>query len=190
MESILLGCFAVGLLFSLVSGLLSASHGGLEGEIFGKLTPPGVEGSQEFGLPSLNLSAFMVFLTWFGGVSWVTLVATPLGLFPSLLLGISFGAPAYWGVNKFFNTLSKSHSLRDPADDELAGTLAKVSVGIPAGGVGEIVFSKHGSQRVEAARGEGSDAIPKGGEVVILTYQRGVAVVQPSGEFFDDKSGV
>ena len=53
----------------------------------------------------------------------------------------------------------------------------------PAGGTGEVIFSKVGARRSEAARGFGGAAIPRGQEVVITAYADGFATVQPWGEF-------
>jgi membrane protein implicated in regulation of membrane protease activity len=186
METFLLGCFVVGLLFSLASAFLSAANGVLEGgEGLAKLKTPTGESTGHFGLPTFNLSAFMVFLTWFGGVSWITLVTTPLGLAGSLVLGVALGIPAYTVVSKFFGFLARSHTLRNLADDELMGTLARVSVRIPPQGVGEIVFTKAEAQRVEGAQSAAGEAIAKGTEVVILGYDNGLARVEVASAFFE-----
>jgi hypothetical protein len=58
-----------------------------------------------------------------------------------------------------------------------------VTVRIPAGGTGEVVFSKAGARRSEAARALGGVAIPRGSEVVITDYTDGFATVQPWAEF-------
>ena len=71
----------------------------------------------------------------------------------------------------------------DPADYRLEGTVGQVTVSIPAGGTGEVVFSKAGARRSEAARALGGAAIPRGSEVVITTYADGFATVQPWAEF-------
>jgi hypothetical protein len=78
----------------------------------------------------------------------------------------------------------------DPEDYRLEGTLGQVTVGIPAGGTGEIVFEKAGSRRGEAARALNGAAIPRGTEVVITSYARGFATVQPWGEFIGEPKGI
>jgi hypothetical protein len=75
----------------------------------------------------------------------------------------------------------------DPSDYRLEGTVANVSITIPPHGTGEILFSKQGSRRGEAARGLNGAAIPRGTEVVITRYDHGVATVQPWTEFVEDK---
>ena len=72
----------------------------------------------------------------------------------------------------------------DPADYRLPGTIGHLTVGIPPGGVGEIQFVKAGRRRGEAARAVNGAALPRGAEVVITGYDRGVAVVQPWDEFY------
>lgn len=189
MESFLLGCFIVGLLFSLASGVLSATQGTLDGlDGLGKVKTPQMEGSGKFGLPTFNLSALMVFLTWFGGVAWSALVFTPVGLAGSLALGVALGIPAYTLVIRFFGFLASSHSMRSLADDQLLGTLARVSVSIPEQGVGEIVFTKQNSQRVEGAKEASGQAIAKGTEVVITGYDQGLATVEAASNFFEQAS--
>jgi len=76
----------------------------------------------------------------------------------------------------------------DPRDYRLEGTLAKVTVSIPAGGVGEIVFTKAGRRRSEAARSVVGQAIPRGSEVVILRYERGAAHVQLWEQLLEERS--
>ena len=57
--------------------------------------------------------------------------------------------------------------------------LARVTVSIPAEGVGEIVFSRDGSIHSEAARSLNLDAIARETEVVIMQYEEGIAIVCP-----------
>jgi hypothetical protein len=71
----------------------------------------------------------------------------------------------------------------DPDDYRLEGTVGQVTVSIPAGGTGEVVFSKVNTRRSEAARALGGVAIPRGTEVVITSYEGGFATVQPWDEF-------
>src|SRR5436305_384867 len=65
------------------------------------------------------------------------------------------------------------------ADYYLPGTRARVISSIAAGGTGEIVFFKGGGRRVEGARSDTGEAIPRGVEVIIQRYDKGLAYVQP-----------
>jgi hypothetical protein len=79
----------------------------------------------------------------------------------------------------------------DPEDYRLEGTVGEVSVGIPAGGTGEILFQKAGLRRSEAARARGrSQPIPRGTEVVITSYADGFATVQPWVEFLAERESL
>ena len=70
----------------------------------------------------------------------------------------------------------------------MEGTIARVSADIPPGGAGEIVFTKAGSRRGEAARSLHGRAIPRDTEVVIIEYERGVASVEEWSEFMAEAS--
>jgi hypothetical protein len=56
--------------------------------------------------------------------------------------------------------------------------LGKVNVTIRPGGTGEIVFSQGGTRHAAGARSEDGKAFPKGTEVVITRYERGIAYVR------------
>ncbi len=63
------------------------------------------------------------------------------------------------------------------------GVVARVTDEIrPDGGIGEIIFSQIGTRRSAAARSETGLPIPRGTEVVVLRYIRGVAFVAPLNE--------
>lgn len=70
----------------------------------------------------------------------------------------------------------------DPEEYRLKGTVARVTVRIPPDGVGEIIFSKAGVRRSEAARSLRGEPIGRDTEVVIVEYVRGVAKVVPLEE--------
>jgi hypothetical protein len=86
-------------------------------------------------------------------------------------------------IARFLGLVLSGEREMDPADYRLEGTVGQVTVSIPAGGTGEVVFSKAGSRRSEAARAISGGPIPRGSEVVITTYVDGFATVQPWGEF-------
>ena len=93
-------------------------------------------------------------------------------------------------IARFLRLVLAGERVMDPDDYRLEGTLGQVTVGIPAGGTGEVVFTKAGARRSEAARGINGASIPRGTEVVITRYDRGFATVQSWAEFVatdDDK---
>ena len=86
-------------------------------------------------------------------------------------------------VARFLGLVLAGEPEMDPDDYRLEGTVGQVTVSIPSGGTGEVVFAKAGAWRSEAARASGGQPIPRGSEVVITTYMDGFATVQPWGEF-------
>ncbi|MCS7001445.1 MAG: hypothetical protein NZ518_01215 [Dehalococcoidia bacterium] len=146
----------------------------------GKLTAP-------TGGPSpFNLQVIAAFITFFGGVGFALsllgvvggLIVVPL----ALLGGLVGGGIVFWFLAKVLYR-AQTPLMRD-ADYDVTGAIARVTSGIRAGGVGEIVFERQGRQRVEGARDVQGRAIPAGVEVVILRYERGIAYVEPRDEFF------
>lgn len=90
-------------------------------------------------------------------------------------------------IAAFLRKLVAGSRALDPRDFRLVGTLARVTVTIPAGGVGEIVFSKAERRRSEAARGVDGQAVPRNTEVVIMDYARGVATVEPWDALLEER---
>jgi membrane protein implicated in regulation of membrane protease activity len=134
-------------------------------------------------LPWLNASSVVGALTWFGAAGYLLL---RLGnwAWPAVLLGALLAAGIGWYlVARFLGLVLAGEREMDPDDYRMEGTVSQVTVSIPAGGTGEVVFSKAGARRSEAARAVGGAAIPRGSEVVITSYTDGFATVQPWGEF-------
>ncbi|HET9017239.1 MAG TPA: hypothetical protein VFN57_16670 [Thermomicrobiaceae bacterium] len=133
-------------------------------------------------LPLLNLSSLLAFLTWFGAAGYLVLHVGGAPLLLALPVAVVVGAIGGLLIARFLGAVMAGEREMNPADYVLEGTLARVTVSIPAGGVGEVVFSKAGIRRSEGARSASGHAIPRATEVVILDYARGVAVVQPWNE--------
>src|SRR5205085_6163875 len=116
-----------------------------------------------------------------GGVGYLLSTSVPLAW--TMILGAALGAGFIGGyiVYYFF-----AHVLwpaqtppMDPAEYDLRGTLARVVSGIAAGGTGEIMYTKGGTRQVAGARSADGSALPKGTEVVVTRYERGLAYVLP-----------
>src|SRR6266542_4035941 len=58
------------------------------------------------------------------------------------------------------------------------GHLGRVTVPIRAGGTGEIVYSQAGTRRSAGARSEDGTVVPRGSEVVVTRYEKGIAYVR------------
>jgi membrane protein implicated in regulation of membrane protease activity len=94
--------------------------------------------------------------------------------------GIGAAAVVFWFVAK---VLIEREAPLDPADYEMVGVLGKLSIPIRAGGTGEVIYSQEGTRRVAGARSEDGAAIPKGTEVVVTRYEKGIAYVRLWDEF-------
>ncbi len=197
METLFLAIFIFGALFTLVSALLGAvsgfDHGfSLHGHAahgHGLHAHHGNGGGWLRSLPLLNGSAIMGFLTWFGAAGYLLQKLSDWALpavFLGALLGGSLGA---YLVARYLGLVLKGERVMDPADYRLEGTVGQITIGIPAQGTGEVVFSKAGARRSEAARAVGGTPIPRGTEVVIAQYQKGIAIVQPWAEFIAAREG-
>ncbi len=134
-------------------------------------------------LPLLNVSSLLAFLTAFGAAGFILMRFagwSPLG---ATLVALVPGVAADVLLALLLGTLLAGETVMRPIDYELQGTVGRVTISIPAGGVGEVVFSKGGTRRSEAARSLGAKAIAYDSEVVIIDYERGTALVQPYEEF-------
>jgi membrane protein implicated in regulation of membrane protease activity len=144
---------------------------------------PHSEASRLDTLPWLNASSAVGALTWFGAAGYLMLRLGDWAL-PAVIIGALLAAGVGWYlVARFLGLVLAGEREMDPDDYRLEGTVGHVTVSIPAGGTGEVVFDKAGARRSEAARAQDGKAIPRGSEVVITTYADGFATVQPWGEF-------
>jgi len=189
-ETFYLLCFVVGFLLSVI-GFLS---GTLHVHFFSHLHLPGifahgpaapVHGGAahrigDSGLSPFNLTTFLAFLTWFGGVGYLL---TGRGHWGSLIILFAATAAGLFGAAILFGFLTKvllkhERSLSF-ADFEMVGVLGRITVPIRAeGGTGEIVYSQAGTRRSAAARSESGQAIVRGAEVVVTRYENGIAFVR------------
>ena len=191
MNTFYLICFVLGLVLSLIaafSGLgrlhLGHSHVGHVGHAghVGHTGP--AHGSPEAGVSALNGFTIPAFLCWFGGAGYLlqnySSIMMPLVLLLSIAAGL-VGAGGIWLV--LFKFLLPRERVLLPEDTRMEGTLARVSGEIrPNGAVGEILFSQTGTRRSAAARSEDGLPIPRGTEVVVLQYARGIATIRPLHE--------
>jgi membrane protein implicated in regulation of membrane protease activity len=134
-------------------------------------------------LPLLNPSSALGFLTWFGAAGYLLLRYADWAVWAVLLGALLAGAISWYLIARFLGLILAGEREMDPADYRLVGTVGRISVRVPAGGTGEMIFSKAGARRSEAARALGGRPIARGTEVVITAYQDGFAIVQPWDEF-------
>ena len=137
-------------------------------------------GSHPGELPWFNFGTLAAFLAWFGGTGY--LLTHFYGVWFLVALAVSavsgFGAAAvvFWFLAK---VLMSREAALDPADYDMVGVLGKLSIPIRAGGTGELIYSQEGVRRVAGARSEDGSAIPKGAEVMVTRYEKGIAYVRP-----------
>jgi hypothetical protein len=203
METFFLAFFAFGVLFTLASlvlgslGGLHFGHGGphLGGHVahdaghvhISHAASGSNHGVKADSLPLLNASSVVGALTWFGAAGYVLLRLADWSL-PGVLVGaLVAGAVGWYLIARFLGLVLQGEVEMNPDDYRLEGTVGQVTVGIPAGGTGEVVFTKAGVRRSEAARAVGGTPIQRGTEVVITSYARGFATVQPWTEFLAER---
>ena len=127
----------------------------------------------------LNFVTLAAFLASFGGAGYLLTRFSTVWFVTGLSLAIGSGLIGGTIVFLFLSrVLISQEEIMDPADYEMAGVLGRVSVPIRASGTGEIIYSQAGTRRTCGARGEDGSAIPKGTEVVVTRYQKGIAYVR------------
>ena len=183
-----MACFLFGLLVSVLSLFVGVFHIHLPGfdtlhHLHGHgfhLHFDGAHAGGGSGVSPFNLSTIMAFLAWFGGAGYLLTVWGHVGLVGVLglatLFGITGGAIVFLFLAK---VLMRSDGTLFVADYHVEGLLGRVSSGIRAGdGTGEIIFAQQGVRRTCGARSEDGSEIPKGTEIVITRYERGIAYVR------------
>jgi hypothetical protein len=210
MESIFLGCFLFGFLMVVASvalgfahlalpgleggahagnGLGHVGHGGAHGHAGhagGHAEPGAHDGAVHHSLPIWNVSSLLAFLMWFGAGGYAAMQWLDLPALVALLPATALGAAGAVIVSLFLRLVLKGETRMDPRAYRMEGTLARVTAAIPEGGTGEIIFSKAQTRRGEGARSIDGRPIARGEEVVVLDYQRGIALVQRWQDFIAD----
>ena len=200
LTNIFAGMFLFGLIFTVASLVLGfvqagdihvphAGHAHLPDVGPASDAAPGSHADMD-GPGVLNMPTIMAFITWLGGIGYIlrgnlglsALIAIPLAVLSGLVGGaIMFAllARVLWPM------MSKP---LNSADYQLPGTLARVVSSIREGGVGEIVYSKAGSRFTAGARSTDGQPIPKGAEVVIMGYERGLALVRGVDDLLKERT--
>lgn len=183
MNTIFIVCFIAGLGLSVVSFVSGLQHVTLFDNIFhghrvvhlpNALRHAGVKRSR--GTSSINAAAITAFLTWFGGGGLLLQRLTPWSLpiieGSAFVIGLAGGAV----INSAINALAKRESVAESLS--MIGVIGRIVIPIREGeGTGEMVFTHAGTRRVAGARSDNGRAIPKGTEVVVTRYEKGIAYV-------------
>lgn len=126
----------------------------------------------------LNPPSIAAFLAWFGGTGYLLTRFSAFWVGTALLLSVVAGLVGGSIIFLFLTkVLMSDQEYLDPADFEMVGVLGKLSVPIREGGTGELIYSQMGTRRVCGARSDNGSAIPKGTEVVVTRYEKGLAYV-------------
>ncbi|HTQ31939.1 MAG TPA: NfeD family protein [Opitutaceae bacterium] len=167
-------CFAVGLLFTLVSAALGHVFTGHD--IHLHLSPGheahtgsggGLQGMPEFSpLSPTTLASFLCAFGGFGMIlSNISATQSPWISAPLALLGgLAVAALVFWIFKEIFRHTQGSSEARISV---LAGSPATVITPVPAGGVGEIAYVQQGTRYTAPARGEDGAALTAGTAVRI-----------------------
>jgi membrane protein implicated in regulation of membrane protease activity len=195
-------CFLVGFSLSALALLAGSVHlhlphvhmhggglhiGGRGGFARGGLVKGG--GAQRGGLSWFNFGTIAAFLAWFGGTGFLleryyhVWVVIAMGV--AIASGLGASAVVFWFLAR---VLMANETALDAADYDMIGVLGKLNIPIREGGTGELIYSQQGTRRVAGARSETGIAIPKGAEVVVTRYEKGIAYVRPWEEMAGDDS--
>jgi len=130
-------------------------------------------------VPVISFPTIAAFLAWFGGTGYVLVRFSSLWLFFALGIAIASGILGAALVFLFLaKVLMREEESLDPADYDMVGVLGTLSIPIRAGGTGELVFVQGGTRHCASARSEEGAAVPKGTEVVVTRYEKGIAYVR------------
>jgi hypothetical protein len=175
-------CFALGFFFSLLSFVVGGMHWhGLHLHVghHGAGAPGGHGAGHGPHVSFFNPVTLAAFLAWFGGMGYLLTrfsgIGATLAFAAALLAGMLASAVMFFFLTRVL--MSKEENL-DAADFEMTGVLGKTSISIREGGTGEIIYSQAGTRRTCGARSEDGRLIPKGTEVVVTRYEKGLAYVR------------
>ena len=131
-------------------------------------------------LPWFNFGTISAFLAWFGGTGYLLEHYYHVWVVIAVLVATLAGLGAAFMVSLFLvKVLMADEASLSRPDYDMVGVLGKLSIPIRVGGTGELIYSQEGTRRVTGARSEDGAAIPKGAEVLVTRYEKGIAYVRP-----------
>lgn len=191
-------CFIVGFvlaLLSVMSGLMDLHLPGHLGHVFHVHVPHThvevphphlhVNGGAHGGgtgaqISPINFPTIMAFLAWFGGTGYLLTSVYGMWYMTALLFaslaGLVGASIVFWF---FVKVMVASERPMDPTEFRIEGAVGTLTLGIREGGTGEMVYVQGGARKTAAARSEDGGAIPKGTEVAVISFERGIAYVRP-----------
>jgi len=182
-ENFYLLCFAVGFFLSLISFLAGGLHAVHLPHFphvhigHGAHLGHGHGGNGEVSW--FNPGTIAAFLAWFGLSGFLLTRHSSIWFLLALAIATVCGLAGAACVFAFLAKLvAEEDKEEDLVDYEMVGVLGKICSVIRAGGTGEIVYSQGGTRHCAGARSEDGTAIPKGTEVIVTRYEKGIAYVR------------
>jgi membrane protein implicated in regulation of membrane protease activity len=175
MQTLYLGCLALGVIFALVSVLVgdligSALHGAFDLISFDFLNPTVLAGG----------------ITVFGGAG--VLLTRYSGLEDGAILALSLLIAAFMAVFLYLaviKPMDKSEMSTGFSMQDLPGKIGEIMVPVPASGYGEIMVKFGAGNSLHTAASFEHQALPAGIKVVVVEVREGVALVSE----FEERKG-
>lgn len=188
-NAIYLTCFGVGLALSVLAFLGGFGHLHLGHLRFGHVShhAGGVHhgaslrssATRTAHMSPVNGFTIVAFLCWFGGTGYLlhhgNVLSNALVLLFSVLSGLAGASLIFWFLSR---VLMANERTLEPEDTEITGVVGRLIGAIPAGGMGEILYSQNGARRAAPVRSDDGTAIERGAEVIVMRHARGVAYVR------------
>ena len=185
-DAIYLTCFGVGLALSVLAfagGLGHLHLGHLHfGRHFGlahKAAAVRSGAHHAAQISPVNGFTVVAFLCWFGGTGYLlhhgNVFSNALVLLFSCLSGLAGASLIFWFLSRVLMAREKT---LEPEDTDMTGVVGRLSGGVPANGVGEILYSQNGARRAAPVRAEDGAPIERGAEVIVMRQTRGMAYVR------------
>jgi len=185
-------CFIVGFALSLISVMggffhlpgLHHAHGH-HGHVHVGHAHGHVGGAQ---VSPFNFSTMTAFLAWFGGIGYLLTKFSSMWLWLAFLFSVGGGVLGGSIIFLFLVKVLLAHDKpMDAADYDMIGVSGHLTSAIRGSGTGEMSFSQAGVRRSAAARSDDGSAIPKGADVIVTRYDKGIAYVRRWEDLTDSK---
>ncbi|MGA7615276.1 MAG: NfeD family protein [Thermoanaerobaculia bacterium] len=165
--------FAIGVIFTIVTSLMSLGDGAN--------IDMNVDGAGHVDVPIFSPTILSVFVTGFGGIGAILRMTTDLH--PLVEVSIAGGGGllfAFIGLLILGAITRQTQVGSEYATAELVGSHAEVITPIPeGGGFGEVAYVKKGQRSNASARSVSGSAIPRNIEVRIVSVSGSTLVVEP-----------
>ncbi|MEK3672983.1 protease [Paenibacillus sp. FSL R10-2771] len=176
MQTLYLGCLALGIIFAVVSVLVGDLIGGALHGVFDFV-------SFDFVNPAILAGG----VTVFGGAG--VLLSRYSGLEDGAILALSLLIAAFTGVVLHLvvvKPMRNSEMSNGFSMNDLPGRIGEVMVPVPASGYGEIMVKFGAGNSLHTAASFEQHPLPAGIKVVVVEVREGVALVSE----FEDRRGV